>query len=430
VRVWTTDGTEKFSLAHSGAVACVSFDPTGRILATGDFNQTVYLWDIDRREQLHRLPGHYGELCALSFNGTGKYLAAVSKRGAEQGWQGDLKVWSVATGRQTLAIPSHTWWDADVAFHPREPWIATTGKDHTLQMFHAETGRLLLNLPTHGHLCNTMAFSPDGARLLVQLAGSVKLIDPTPEATPFESAELERPVEPAPDVPVEPAAAAPHSADSAVEAAAGASTGLYGLEFDGTDDSLEIDRFRYDGTYPITIEAIALPRSPRLGCIFDDYEGAGVGLYIEHGRWHFSVSDNGAYRVAAADEKADVGSASHLAGVFDGKTVSLFVNGKRQKQTGQVTGKVKPSGLPFLVGANPYPGRVIQQCFHGRIDAVRLSRGVLYESDFAPPKTFPRLDSTLILLNLDKSEGDKATDESGLGHHGSIRGATWTRLSE
>ena len=77
-------------------------------------------------------------------------------------------------------------------------------------------------------------------------------------------------------MPAEPAAAAPPSADSAVEAAAGASTGLYGLEFDGTDDSLEIDRFRYDGTYPITIEAIALPRSPRLGCLFDDYEGAGV----------------------------------------------------------------------------------------------------------------------------------------------------------
>lgn len=134
---------------------------------------------------MHTLTGHYGELCGLSFNGDGRFLAATSRRGAENGWKGDLKVWNVATGDMTLDIPSHSWWEADVAFHPTQPQIATTGKDHTLQILDANTGRLLHSIPTQGYLCETMAYSPDGGRLFVNLAGKPQLIDPTPEPVEF-----------------------------------------------------------------------------------------------------------------------------------------------------------------------------------------------------------------------------------------------------
>src|SRR5262249_16295419 len=104
---------------------------------------------------------------------------------AENGWAGDLKVWEAATGKRTLSIPAHTWWDGGVAFHPSQPHIAVTGKGHTLQMYHAETGRLLMSLPTHGYECRTMAFNSDGTRLLTVLGGVARLIDAAPEMSAF-----------------------------------------------------------------------------------------------------------------------------------------------------------------------------------------------------------------------------------------------------
>jgi WD40 repeat protein len=201
IRFWSLDGKELAVLTQSSPVTCLAFDPAGRRLATGDNARKVFLWDAEELagspKPLRTLEGHDGELCAVSFSGDGQSLAAVSRSWVNEAWAGDLKVWNVETGERTLSIPTHTWWEAAVAFHPTLPYIATTGKEHTLQMFHAQTGSLLMSIPTSGHLCNTLAFSPDGRRLLAQVAGTAKLLDPAPEPLPFGDASAPR-AEPAP----------------------------------------------------------------------------------------------------------------------------------------------------------------------------------------------------------------------------------------
>lgn len=166
--------------------------PAGSEIGGWAFTQlggNVY-WDkagvVTRTPQpLRLLSGHYGEVIALAFNGDGSQLAATSRAFASNGWIGDLKVWDVESGERRLSIPSHTWWEAGIAFHPTQPHIASTGKEHTLQIFDAETGQLLLSLPTRGHLVSSVAFNRNGSRLLATLAGSAKLVDPAPEAKAF-----------------------------------------------------------------------------------------------------------------------------------------------------------------------------------------------------------------------------------------------------
>ena len=211
---------------------------------------------------------------------------------------------------------------------------------------------------------------------------------------------------------------------------------LYGLDFDGNEDHVEIAEFRYDGTYPITIEAIVLPHSDQKGTVFADFERSGVGLHLREGRFMFNVYDAGVptvanstrYRVAVADEQADFETVDHIAGVFDGETVQLFVNGKPQRRMAMLSGEVKPSGLRFWFGANPGPDGRLQEPFHGRIDAVRLTTGVRYEQEFTPPRRFEKTEETLILLNLEEGTGETVKDESGNGHDGTIHGAQWVRL--
>src|SRR5688572_5508508 len=62
-----------------------------------------------------------------------------------------------------------------------------------------------------------------------------------------------------------------------------AAGGQWGLEFDGVDDRVVIDKFRYDGTYPVTMEAVVLPTKYIKGSVFDDFESAGIGLHLYAG---------------------------------------------------------------------------------------------------------------------------------------------------
>ena len=60
---------------------------------------------------------------------------------------------------------------------------------------------------------------------------------------------------------------------------------LYGLDFDGHDDYVEIDAFRDDGTYPITIEALVRPHSDQKGTVIllNLEEGTGATVKDESG---------------------------------------------------------------------------------------------------------------------------------------------------
>lgn len=185
VRIWNLKGQQVDSFKHESPVKCVAFDAAGKVLAAGDQQGKVRLWDRKKKSLMRELDGHYGELTAVSFNGDGTRLAATSRRAADQGWEGDLKIWDVATGKRIVDIPAHTWWDADVAFHPTEKYVVMTGKQHTVQYYDAETGQLISSIPTYGYLCSTMAFTPDGTRLFANLQGTPKLIDARPALQPF-----------------------------------------------------------------------------------------------------------------------------------------------------------------------------------------------------------------------------------------------------
>ena len=143
------------------------------------------IWSLEEKKSLQELSGHYGEICDIAFSRDGEQLASTSRAYFNDRWVGDLKVWDVSTGRRKLSMPSHTWWDAAVAFHPSGRQIATTGKDHTLIVIDPESGRVERSVATNGWACFSMEFTSDGKRLLAPLMNRATLFDTTPETVPF-----------------------------------------------------------------------------------------------------------------------------------------------------------------------------------------------------------------------------------------------------
>ena len=155
---------------------------------------------------------------------------------------------------------------------------------------------------------------------------------------------------------------------------------------DGTH-ALSCDReswFVPSGSYcpansPLTVELWARPDKPG-GTLWGDV-GVAMALSLTPSgkpvaRRRQSHDEK---RIAAqADDPLEIGKWSHLAGVFDGQSLKLYVNGTLAAQS-PCQG---PSGSSRMaVGRNPYD---MTSVFNGLVDDVRVSARALKPDEFGP----------------------------------------------
>lgn len=69
-------------------LCCMTLSPDGRMLAWGDTDGTITLWDIAAGQLRHRLKGHAGFVLSLTFSADGKTLASGS-------WDTSALLWDV-----------------------------------------------------------------------------------------------------------------------------------------------------------------------------------------------------------------------------------------------------------------------------------------------------------------------------------------------
>ncbi len=199
----------------------------------------------------------------------------------------------------------------------------------------------------------------------------------------------------------------------------------YMLEFSGRQTHVVIPKLHYDGSYPITLEATVM--SLYRGSIIGDFNGSGLGLDVANGFCSFHVNDgrstNSGYASIKSTTSIGRDKLVHIAGVFDGRELRLYVAGKLQSS--DTIGKFNKSTLPFMIGADPDSNAEPTQFLNGFIDKVRISKTARYDADFAPPSKFDPDKHTLLLYRFDEGEGDVANDASGNGLDGKIYSPKW-----
>ena len=171
---------------------------------------------------------------------------------------------------------------------------------------------------------------------------------------------------------------------------------------------------------PFTIETWVKPTS------YDGYEaivaktqGSEYAFFADHGAVRFDVHVGGRYVTAMAPNALPLNQWSHLAGVYDGEKVILYIDGKfvDSKPT---LGKRKTNSLPLLLGADPDRGGVPTRGFTGLLDEFRLSSGVRYDKRFLPIRRLEPDDTTVLLHHFDRAVGPFLLDHSKSAANGML----------
>lgn len=146
-------------------------------------------------------------------------------------------------------------------------------------------------------------------------------------------------------------------------------------------------------------------------------------LFVNEGRPSFLVHLGGRYVSAEAEEALlQAGTWHHLAGVYDGDALRLYVDGRLVAKSA-AKGTRRRNRLPFYVGADPdHRGRPVDH-FEGLVDEVRISTCARYGGEtFTPETRFSPDEATFLLLHLDQDLGPFVLDAGPGGRHARRRG--------
>ena len=219
-------GRERLTLSAPGPKAgtdpllCLAFSPDGRSLASSSRTGEMHFWDLAAGKCVRTVKPMNHTSYSLVFNAdatrvidadwngdirewevaTGKevvvqqglaakahgvslcggWLAGDGKRYATAGLDGTLKLWEMANGSVVATFSRHlrppTW----VAFSRDGRRIASASLDQTIKVWDTATGREAFTLKGHTHGVSSVCFSPDGTRLASGgLDGTVKIWDAT-----------------------------------------------------------------------------------------------------------------------------------------------------------------------------------------------------------------------------------------------------------
>jgi WD40 repeat protein len=128
-----------------------------QILASGDDDGTIKLWNLITGKEIRTLSGHSKSkwVCAVTFSPDGQMLVSGSN-------DKSIKLWDWKTKQQIHNFFGHTDYVNTVAISPDGQTLASGSSDKTIIVWNLITGERIKTLFGHLNSITSVTFSPDG----------------------------------------------------------------------------------------------------------------------------------------------------------------------------------------------------------------------------------------------------------------------------
>ena len=112
----------KIFKGHGNGIMCLQFDDS--ILATGSYDSTIKIWDIETGEEIRTLRGHTSGVRCLQFDGTKLISGSLDHT---------VRIWNWRTGDLLKTHTGHT--DGIIGLHFNGTLLASGSKDTTIKIW-------------------------------------------------------------------------------------------------------------------------------------------------------------------------------------------------------------------------------------------------------------------------------------------------------
>lgn len=137
LEVWETSSGEHAAtlpgarerVEHTGTVSGMAFSSDGSLLATGSWDHSVRLWDIEQKRSVEHLLGNVAEVWTVEFAPGDKAVISGAK-------DGTVRLWPVKQPRNESAVEEITF---SIGFHDGSRYLLANRRDGSIGLYNLRT---------------------------------------------------------------------------------------------------------------------------------------------------------------------------------------------------------------------------------------------------------------------------------------------------